>query len=382
MNGYRSSHGQERDAIAGARSKTGGGGFRRRSVIRPMFPQRMTAAQIARPAKCPDGTDQNFAINPHTGCGILTMAPPVFINRQFFFAATVTGQPQLLPAVFVNAQAFFSPALSTALEPSLHTNVQAFFSPTVTEPSTYTANPVNFDGTNDFLTRGADLTDAPDAAEWTVSVWFRHTRIDSRDWILSNTGPNYLVGFEEVNNTVRIRLRDGTNTILLEWFTQAITDTNWHHLMVSRSDTTALAYLDGAALSTSPDTTASGNIDFTEGEHACGSAANSVNKFQDDMADVLMWAGTFVDLSQLSNRELFIKNDEPADPDDAETAIGAATVRFSGATAEAILIYQDSGTATTSPLVAWLDTDVTGLPVTPSGDDVTITWNASGIFQL
>jgi hypothetical protein len=33
-------------------------------------------------------------------------------------------------------------------------------------------------------------------------------------------------------------------------------------------------------------------------------------------------------------------------------------------------------------LVAYLDTGVTGLPVTPNGGDITISWHASGIFQL
>jgi hypothetical protein len=49
---------------------------------------------------------------------------------------------------------------------------------------------------------------------------------------------------------------------------------------------------------------------------------------------------------------------------------------------EAIIIYIDTGVAGTSRLVAYLDTGVTGLPVTPNGGDITITWNASGIFQL
>jgi hypothetical protein len=53
-----------------------------------------------------------------------------------------------------------------------------------------------------------------------------------------------------------------------------------------------------------------------------------------------------------------------------------------GNSVEALLIYIDTGTAGTSRLVAWLDTSVTGLPVTPNGGDITITWNASGIFQL
>lgn len=54
----------------------------------------------------------------------------------------------------------------------------------------------------------------------------------------------------------------------------------------------------------------------------------------------------------------------------------------SGASAEAIVIYIDTGVAGTSRLVAYLDTGVTGLPVTPNSGDISVTWNASGIFKL
>ena len=53
-----------------------------------------------------------------------------------------------------------------------------------------------------------------------------------------------------------------------------------------------------------------------------------------------------------------------------------------GATVEALVIYIDTGNPATSRLVAYIDTSVTGLPVTPNGGDITVTWNASGIFQL
>jgi hypothetical protein len=53
-----------------------------------------------------------------------------------------------------------------------------------------------------------------------------------------------------------------------------------------------------------------------------------------------------------------------------------------GNTVEALVIYISTGNAATSRLVAYIDTSVTGLPVTPNGGDITITWNASGIFQL
>jgi hypothetical protein len=54
----------------------------------------------------------------------------------------------------------------------------------------------------------------------------------------------------------------------------------------------------------------------------------------------------------------------------------------SGNTVEALVIYIDTGVAGTSRLVAYIDTSVTGLPVTPNGGDISITWNASGIFAL
>lgn len=55
---------------------------------------------------------------------------------------------------------------------------------------------------------------------------------------------------------------------------------------------------------------------------------------------------------------------------------------LSGSTVEAIIIYIDTGTPGTSRLVSYQDTGVTGLPLTPNGGNVTIAWDASGIFRL
>lgn len=53
-----------------------------------------------------------------------------------------------------------------------------------------------------------------------------------------------------------------------------------------------------------------------------------------------------------------------------------------GNTVEALIIYVDTGDAATSRLVAYIDTSVTGLPVTPNGGDISITWSGAGIFAL
>ena len=54
-----------------------------------------------------------------------------------------------------------------------------------------------------------------------------------------------------------------------------------------------------------------------------------------------------------------------------------------GATVEALVYYRkNAGANTTWRLVAYVDTGVTGLPVTPNGGDINLNHNASGIVQL
>jgi hypothetical protein len=63
----------------------------------------------------------------------------------------------------------------------------------------------------------------------------------------------------------------------------------------------------------------------------------------------------------------------------------AADVTFTGVTGnsiEALVIYKDTGTAGTSSLIAYIDVASSGLPVTPNGGNITVTFNASGIFSL
>lgn len=54
-----------------------------------------------------------------------------------------------------------------------------------------------------------------------------------------------------------------------------------------------------------------------------------------------------------------------------------------GNSVEALVLYRkNAGANTTWPLIAFIDTGVTGLPVTPNGGNIGVTWNASGIFTL
>ena len=62
----------------------------------------------------------------------------------------------------------------------------------------------------------------------------------------------------------------------------------------------------------------------------------------------------------------------------------ADNVTFSAVTGnsvESVNLLKDTGNAATSDLIAYFDT-ATGLPVTPNGGDITVTWAAGGIFTF
>jgi len=95
---------------------------------------------------------------------------------------------------------------------------------------------------------------------------------------------------------------------------------------------------------------------------------NAANQFLTSLTGVVGTAGTIGATKSVTNGVF----------DGGDVTFTAVT----GVTVEALVIYVDTGVAGTSPLVAYIDSSVTGLPVTPNGGDITITWNASGIFAL
>lgn len=63
----------------------------------------------------------------------------------------------------------------------------------------------------------------------------------------------------------------------------------------------------------------------------------------------------------------------------------AADITFiavTGNTAEAIVLFVDTGNVATDALICYIDSASSGLPVTPNGGDINVTFNASGIFTL
>ena len=73
----------------------------------------------------------------------------------------------------------------------------------------------------------------------------------------------------------------------------------------------------------------------------------------------------------------------PTITDGTADAADVTYTAVSGASVEALVMYQDTGVEGTSRLIAYVDT-ATGLPVTPNGGDITVQWDngTNKIFKL
>ena len=64
--------------------------------------------------------------------------------------------------------------------------------------------------------------------------------------------------------------------------------------------------------------------------------------------------------------------------------LDAADISFAsiaaGSTAEAVVIYKDTGTPATSPLLAYIDV-ITGFPVITNGNDINVQWD-NGTYKI
>lgn len=82
----------------------------------------------------------------------------------------------------------------------------------------------------------------------------------------------------------------------------------------------------------------------------------------------------------------YLSNKKSNGPSNATPGVFAADpITFANATgdqSEALALYRDTGTASTSNLIYYIDDVVSGLPVTPVGTNITVTWDAQGIFAL
>lgn len=168
-----------------------------------------------------------------------------------------------------------------------------------------TANAVTFDGSNDYLTRGADLTNNGDTKLFTFSFWWKRPVTGVTDLIWNTDGNQVEIFFNSSDDTIQIRAESTAD--ILAAGTSAQTDTaSWHHIMGSfdLGNTGKHLYVDGVS-DYNEATFTDDTIDCTRTEHSIGANVAGSVKYTGDLAVFWLDFGQFIDLSVASNRAIF-----------------------------------------------------------------------------
>lgn len=214
----------------------------------------------------------------------------------------------------------------------------------------------DFDGTSDYATRGANLTNANDSKLMTFVMWQKAD---------SSASKNYFGGFTTVGGStprmyisgtvglfeVLARNVSGSARLVLQTSTAPST-TAWQCLMcsVDMADTAKRHLYLGDTNELNVVTYTDDTLDFTVADWAVGANADGTTKIDGGLAEVFFWAGVYIDFSVEANRRLFFgANGRPADPNASGGAIatlGVPDVYFHlnrGETANNFVANDDGG---------------------------------------
>jgi len=232
-------------------------------------------------------------------------------------------------------------ALAAGLDVALAAGVGLTTTPLGVAPVVpYVANGVNFDGTNDFLSRGGDPTGSAASKLWTGSLWFKINNLTvNHTFYIAQTG---VFGFAEVrlasNGFFVIEARQTSGASILQMFFSGFTDTaSWHHILWS-ADLTNPARRHFILDDVEADEASrhlNFDIDFLNDDHLIGARDDATNKAEADVADFWMLPGTYLDFSIEANRRLFrTSGGKPVDlgVDGSGPTGGAPLLYFSGPT--------------------------------------------------
>ena len=215
----------------------------------------------------------------------------------------------------------------------------------------YIANGVIFDGTNDYLTRGANLTGLVDGKEGIISFWLdlqggdgtfntvTATSAALTEWFVGRNGSNRFI----------IRGRATNDVLVLEMLSNTTyTASNaWLHVLMSwdLANTTGWLYIDDVNDLQAGPTFVNANIDYTQGNFSIGGTTNGASKLNAYISDLYVNTVTHFDLSVESNRRKFIDaNGKPVDlGSDGSTPTGSQPIVFHKGPASGWHTNQGSG---------------------------------------
>lgn len=169
----------------------------------------------------------------------------------------------------------------------------------------YQANAVVFDGSNDYLNRGGNLTGAANSNFFTASFWMKRGGSTSEDFYRCGGSKGIIIVLSA--GDIRVTMVDTTQR--LEYTFAHETDSAWHHyfIAIDMSNTgRRYAYIDGVAQSVTISTNSTDIIPFASAtEHEVGGTSGGGATLNADLADVWIAPGQYIDPTVAANIRKF-----------------------------------------------------------------------------
>lgn len=168
----------------------------------------------------------------------------------------------------------------------------------------------DFDGTADYLARGADLTGNADSKVYLFSAWLRFGAEGSAEFIVANTGNSWAVSKIGANN-LRIRLENAAGAAIIthDTTTTYTAGATWYHMLASgdlnQASSKSLIYVNDVSVGGAPAPYSNDTIDYTVTNWSVGALTGGANFFTGAIAELYI-ANEYLDISVEANRRYYI----------------------------------------------------------------------------
>lgn len=186
--------------------------------------------------------------------------------------------------------------------------------------SVYYANAVRFDGSNDYLTRGATMSGAADSKVGIMYLSIKWTGGNSavQRIIQDNSSGTKIFITKDTNDKFTITLENSSDQTGWNFIsnTSITTSSGWVNILASWTlgSTTANFYIDDSQDTGSTNTVTDRTIDWTNGEFGFGAAPNGTAPINAEVALVYLNIAEYLDITSASNRRKFFDaNGKPVD---------------------------------------------------------------------
>ena len=191
-------------------------------------------------------------------------------------------------------------------------------------------NAVRFDGTNDYLARGADLTGQSNGKVFTASFWMYQTAIGNENILAWGSSKTRIQTVGATNKLSIIGLNAGDTANVLSVTSDALSIDQWNHIAISidmASASNRHIYVNGVDAFDAATTYTNADINFTYGDVGVGGNPNGTNKLSADIAQ-LWFDDQYIDLSVSTNLEKFYDSGVVELGVDGSNPTGAAPLIF------------------------------------------------------